>query len=151
VALWTQILSANAAPVAEVLHSVAADLTTAAHALSPSPGPSGSAAPPGSAAMSDMSPISDLLGRGRAGVARIPGKHGGQPRSFAVVQVVIADRPGELARVFQAAGDAGVNIEDVRIEHSPGLPTGVAEISVRPSQADALRSAVTAGGWTARR
>jgi prephenate dehydrogenase len=68
-----------------------------------------------------------------------------------VVQVVIADRPGELARLFSAAGEAGVNVEDVRIEHSPGHPTGVAEISVRPDQAAALLAAVTAGGWSARR
>ena len=128
-ALWTQILSANAAPVAGILAAVADDLTAAANA------PEG---------------MTDLLERGRAGVARIPGKRGDPARSFAVVQVVIADRPGELARVFGAAGDAGVNIEDVRIEHSPGHPTGVAEISVRPDRADALLEALTAGGWTAR-
>jgi prephenate dehydrogenase len=145
VALWTQILSANAVPVAGILQSVANDLTAAAGALA--------ALRPGAPKLdsSDISPMSDLLNRGRSGVARIPGKHGGQSRSFAVVQVVIEDRPGELARVFQAAGDAGVNVEDVRIEHSPGLPTGVVEIFVRPGQADDLLSAMTAGGWTARR
>ena len=47
--------------------------------------------------------MSDLLDRGRTGVARIPGKRGDAARSFAVVQVVIADRPGELARLFGAA------------------------------------------------
>jgi prephenate dehydrogenase len=129
-ALWTQILSANAAPVADILAAVAADLLSAARSLT------------------DMS---DVLDRGRAGAARIPGKRGGAARSFAVVQVVIADHPGELARLFGAAGDAGVNVEDVRIEHSPGHPTGVAEISVRPDEASALLEALTAGGWTARR
>jgi len=106
----------------------------------------------------DISDISDisryvtgLLDRGRAGAGRIPGKRGGAARAFAVVQVVIADRPGELARLFGAAGEAGVNIEDVRIEHSPGHPTGVAEISVRPDQAALLLETVTAGGWSARR
>jgi prephenate dehydrogenase len=44
-----------------------------------------------------------------------------------------------------------VNVEDVRIEHSPGLPAGVIEISVRPDQAQALLDAMTKGGWTARR
>ena len=46
--------------------------------------------------------------------------------------MVIPDRPGELARLFEAAGEAGINIEDVGIEHSPGLPAGVAELSVAP-------------------
>ena len=44
-----------------------------------------------------------------------------------------------------------MNIEDVRIEHSPGLPVGVAELSVRPDQAAALLDAMEAGGWPVRR
>jgi prephenate dehydrogenase len=132
-ALWTQILSANAGPVADVVAAVAEDLAAAARALA-----------------SDGD-VAGLLDRGRAGVARIPGKHGGQPRNFTVVQVVIADQPGELARLFNAAGAAGVNIEDVRIEHSPGLPVGVAELSVRPDQAAALLDAMETGGWPVRR
>jgi prephenate dehydrogenase len=132
-ALWRQILLANAGPVAEVVAAVAADLADAARAL----------------AMSED--VAGLLDRGRTGVARIPGKHGGQQRHFTVVQVVIADQPGELARLFNAAGAAGVNIEDVRIEHSPGLPVGVAELSVRPEQASTLLDAMQAGGWPVRR
>ena len=133
-ALWTQILSANAAPVADVLAAVAADLAEAARALA-----DGDDSDKGVAA---------LLERGRSGVARIPGKHGGAAREFAVVQVVIPDRPGELARLFHATGAAGVNIEDVRIEHSPGLPVGVAELSVRPAEAALLLQALEAGGWS---
>jgi prephenate dehydrogenase len=142
-ALWTQILSANAAPVAEVIAAVADDLAEAARALAGSVAPPGAVAPPGV--------ISGLLDRGRAGVAGIPGKHGERPRVFAAVQVVIADRPGELARLFNAAGAAGVNIEDVRIEHSPGRRAGVAELSVRPDQVGSLLEAMRAGGWPVRR
>jgi prephenate dehydrogenase len=65
--------------------------------------------------------------------------------------VVIADQPGELMRLFNAAGAAGVNIEDVRIEHSPGRPVGVAELSIRPDQVPALLDAMAAGGWPVRR
>jgi prephenate dehydrogenase len=136
-ALWTQILSANAAPVAEVLAAVAADLAEAARTLADGDDPDKS--------------VAALLDRGRSGVARIPGKHGGAAREFAVVQVVIPDQPGELARLFHATGAAGVNIEDVRIEHSPGLPLGVAELSVRPAEAARLLQALEAGGWPVRR
>ena len=141
-ALWTQILTANAGPVAAVVAAVANDLAGVARALA--------AADPAdlSAAQAD---VPALLDQGRAGTARIPGKHGGQPRNFTVVQVVLVDRPGELARLFNAAGAAGVNIEDVRIEHSPGLPVGVAELSVRPDQSAALLDAMEAGGWPVRR
>jgi prephenate dehydrogenase len=135
--LWTQILSANAAPVAEVLAAVAGDLAEAARMLAEGEDPEKS--------------VEALLDRGRAGVARIPGKHGGAPREFAVVQVVIPDQPGALARLFHATGAAGVNIEDVRIEHSPGLPVGVAELSIRPAEAATLMDALEAGGWPVRR
>ena len=143
-ALWTQILSANAGPVAEVVAAVAADLAAAAQDLA-------AAEALAAEALAASGDVTGLLDRGRAGVERIPGKHGGRPRPFTVVQVVIADQPGELARLFNAAGAAGVNIEDVRIEHSPGLPVGVAELSVRPDQAPALLDAMEAGGWPVRR
>ena len=134
--LWTQILIANAAPVAEVLAAVAADLAEAARMLADGEG---------------SKSVAGLLDRGQAGAARIPGKHGGAPGEFTVVQVVIPDQPGELARLFQATGAAGVNIEDVRIEHSPGLPVGVAELSVRPGQVATLLEALETGGWPVRR
>jgi prephenate dehydrogenase len=65
--------------------------------------------------------------------------------------VVIPDQPGELARLFLAAGEAGVNIEDIVIEHSPGLPVGVAELTVRPEAAETLTEALAANGWPVRR
>jgi prephenate dehydrogenase len=148
--LWTQILSANAGPVAEIVAAVADDLAAAARLLAglaavpPAQAPAG----PGAAAAGG---VTALLDQGQAGAARIPGKHGGQPRNFTVVQVVIADRPGELARLFNAAGAAAVNIEDIRLEHSPGLPVGVAELSVRPVQVATLLDAMEAGGWPVRR
>jgi prephenate dehydrogenase len=139
--LWTQILTANASPVAEILALVARDLAAAAAAL---------------AGISDgdddtLKQLTGLLERGGSGVARIPGKRGGPAPDYAVVQVVIPDQPGELARLFNAAGDAGVNIEDVGIEHSRGLPAGVAELSVRREAVERLTSALAAGGWPVRR
>jgi prephenate dehydrogenase len=139
--LWTQILTANAGPVAEILALVARDLAAAAAVL---------------AGISDgdddtLKQLTGLLERGGSGVARIPGKRGGPAPDYAVVQVVIPDRPGELARLFNAADEAGINIEDVGIEHSRGLPAGVAELSVRPEAVERLTSALAAGGWPVRR
>lgn len=133
--LWIGILSANAEPVADVLEGVATDLAVAASLLRD--GSEGAAAH-----------VADLLLRGNAGRARIPGKHGGDQKAYAVVPVMIPDRPGELAMIFQAAGIAGVNIEDVSIEHSPGRPLGVLEISVRPEAADKLAEELRARGWS---
>jgi prephenate dehydrogenase len=144
--LWTQILTGNAGPVAAVLAAVAADIAETAQILA-----SGAAGPDDPATPEASKELTGLLEQGRAGVARIPGKRGGPARAFTAVQVVISDRPGELARLFAAAAGAGVNVEDVGIEHSPGAPVGVAELSVRPESAGALISALTAGGWPVRR
>jgi len=103
------------------------------------------------AANPDLKVLAALLEQGGAGVARIPGKRGGPARAEAAVQVVIPDRPGELARLFQAAGAAGVNIEDIAIEHSPGLPVGVAELTVHPEAVGRLTEALAANGWPVRR
>jgi len=135
--MWVQILAANAGPVGAVLRDVAADLASAADALDSL----------AAGAEQGIKQVADLLERASAGVGRIPGKHGGPTTGFAPVQVVIPDRPGELARLFQAAGAAGVNIEDITIEHSPGLPVGVAELWVRPEAGPALAEALAAGGW----
>jgi prephenate dehydrogenase len=155
--LWTQILSANAAPVADVLAAVAADLAAVAEALADTvpysgtgPGP-GTSPGVGTEGGPDLKVLAALLEQGGAGVARIPGKRGAPARAEAAVQVVIPDRPGELARLFQAAGEAGVNIEDIGIEHSPGLPVGVAELTVHPEAVGRLTEALAANGWPVRR
>ena len=144
--LWLQILAANAGPASEVLRGVAGELTHAAGVLDRIAGRDDVTAQEVAA-----KELAELLARGNAGVARIPGKRGGPAPEFVVVQVIIPDQPGELARLFRAAGDAGINIEDVDIEHSPGLPVGVAELWVRPEAADQLSAVLAAGGWPVRR
>jgi prephenate dehydrogenase len=143
--VWTQILAANATPVARVLADLAADLTAVAEALAET------GAPPHPAEHPSVKLLAGLLEEGSAGVARIPGKRGTPLRDNAVVQVVIPDQPGELARLFQVAGESGVNIEDIGIEHSPGLPVGVAELTVRPDAVARLTQALAAAGWPVRR
>ncbi|WP_242614050.1 prephenate dehydrogenase [Actinomadura roseirufa] len=133
--LWIGILSANAASVADVLEAVATDLAVAASLLR-------------DGSEEAARHVADLLLRGNAGRSRIPGKHGGDASAYATVQVVIPDRPGELAMIFQAAGIAGVNIEDVTIEHSPGRPLGVLEISVVPGEAERLATELRGRGWS---
>ena len=144
--LWTQILAANAGPVAEVVSAVAADLAATAEALT-----AAAQATTGSDQAAAIKPLTGLLDEGCAGVAKIPGRRGQSARQDTVIQVVIRDQPGELARLFEAAGNAGVNIEDVGIEHSPGLPVGVAELTVRPGSAARLTQGLAAAGWPVRR
>lgn len=134
--LWAGILTANAGPVADVLDALVRDLQSHAAALRTAEAGAGTG------------DVAALLRRGWEGRALVPGKRGGPAPTYAVVPVVIRDRPGELARLFQAAGAAGVNVEDVVLEHSPGLPVGVAELSVRPEQGSLLAEQLRAAGWS---
>ena len=79
-------------------------------------------------------------------MARIPGKHG-QDRRYAQLVVMVDDRPGELARLLTELGEDGVNLEDLRLEHSPGAQIGLAEIAVLPETLDTVTSALAARGW----
>ncbi|MEU3602910.1 prephenate dehydrogenase [Streptomyces sp. NPDC006798] len=142
--MWVDILSANPGPVAEVLAGVAADLDETVRALR-------SLESADAAARADgVSGIEDVLRRGNAGRARVPGKHGAAPAAYEVVAVLISDSPGELARIFADAGRAGVNIEDVRIEHATGQQAGLVQLMVEPAAAAVLSAALRERGWSIR-
>lgn len=143
--LWTGILEANAGPVGAVLAQVRDDLDRVLGALD------SLAAPGGEDRASARDRVRTALLAGSQGRRRLPGKHGAPPTAYAVVPVVIADRYGQLARLFADAGAAQVSIEDVAIEHSPGHPVGLVELSVRPEAADTLTASLRELGWTVQR
>jgi prephenate dehydrogenase len=95
--------------------------------------------------------LGGLLSRGVEGAAAIPGKHGRPPLPTTSLFVVVPDEPGALARLFAAAGEVGVNIEDLRIDHDPGRPVGLMELLVAERDADALRAALETRGWAVHR
>jgi prephenate dehydrogenase len=140
--LWQEILGSNATAVADVLDALAADLTAAVRALRDA-----ARTAEADQRATALAPVVDALRRGNAGRARIPGKHGQPPAAYSVVPVVVSDQPGQLAQLFADAGAAGVNIEDVAIEHSPGQPVGYVELFVRPAVANDLAAALTSRGW----
>ena len=133
--LWVQILGANAGPVARVLRDYRDELDAVIAALD-DPAASGS-----------PRRIAEALAAGNQGVARIPGKHGRDDRYTALI-VKVDDTPGELARLLTEIGEEGVNLEDFRLEHSPGTQVGFAEIDVMPEAAHGLAAALEARGWT---
>jgi prephenate dehydrogenase len=52
-----------------------------------------------------------------------------------------------LARLLTEIGETGVNLEDLRLEHSPGAPVGLAEISVLPEVEQRLVTELETRGW----
>jgi prephenate dehydrogenase len=134
--LWSDILTSNADPVADALDALIARLGTVRDGLR-----EGAAGTP---------KVRRALEDGVAGYLRVPGKHGTAPVAWAVVSVSVADRPGELGRLFADAGSTGVNLEDVRIEHAQGRPTGLVELEVAPGSAEALAQGLRAAGWDVR-
>ncbi|KQX54957.1 MULTISPECIES: prephenate dehydrogenase [unclassified Streptomyces] len=142
--MWIDILSANPGPVADVLSGVAADLDETVRALRSLQSADEEKRRDG------VSGVEDVLRRGNAGRARVPGKHGAAPTVYETVAVLISDRPGELARIFADAGRAGVNVEDVRIEHATGQQAGLVQLMVEPSAAAALGAALQERGWSLR-
>ena len=150
--LWSAIVVGNAGPVADLLRRISDDLSaliTGIEAAACDPGGPEYTAP---GAASTIAPgavgaVTDVMTRGNAGRARIPGKHGGAPRRYAEVQVLVPDAAGELGRLFSDVGAAGVNIEDFSLEHSAGQSAGIALISVLPAAAQGLEEALDAKGW----
>ncbi len=143
VGLWTDIVTANAEPIAEVLDEVIGSLQEIRSALRPDSNRGGD--PEACAAE-----IRQVLVKGNDGVARLPGKHGRDATHFQTVAVMLVDQPGELARLFAASGTAGINTEDVRIEHILGRPSGLVELFVAPDQAPALRQVLIERGFDVR-
>ncbi|WP_136519900.1 MULTISPECIES: prephenate dehydrogenase [Cellulomonas] len=142
-ALWTSILAANASAVRAVLAGLRDDLDLLLGALDLAAQAEG----PESVELGALAAIARTIADGNAGVARVPGKHGGATKQYAEVTVLVPDRPGELARLMGDVGAAGVNIEDLRLEHAAGRPVGMTAISVLPARAEYLESELTARGW----
>ena len=133
--LWVQILAGNAPDILRILYGVREDLDRLITTMEDPTAPG---------ARLD---IAQLIAEGNAGHARIPGKHGAPPQAFAVVTVIVDDTPGQISAVLQDVGQAGVNVEDLRMDHSAGHEVGMLEISVLPGRKQELTDALGAQGW----
>lgn len=133
--LWVQILGANADEIVRVLAPLRDDLDRVIGALQDPDAPA------------SRRTIAETLASGNDGVSRIPGKHG-QDKRYAALVVKVDDTPGQLARLLTEIGEEGVNMEDLRLEHSPEAKVGFAEISVVPEAAHSLATALEQRGWT---
>jgi prephenate dehydrogenase len=127
--LWKEIISANSGAIAPLLKKFIAD---AEDLLSK---------------IDNEDFIAEVIEGGAHGRALIPGKHGGKQRSYTYLPIVIEDKPGQLAALFDECARAQVNIEDLAIEHSPGQFTGLITLALSESDAAKLSDHLRAHGW----
>ncbi len=130
-ALWYEIVTANAEQIRVLLRDVRDRLDELLAGVHETP-----------------QTLTSVLRRGVAGTRLVPGKHGAPAPDYTVVYVAVPDRPGELARLFADAGESGVNIEDLRIDHDPARPVGLVEVVVAQRSAATLVSSLTDRGWS---
>jgi prephenate dehydrogenase len=133
--LWAEIIAANPAGVAAALDAVLEPLVALRDGLA-------AGEPPADA-------VRALIERGREGRELLAGKHGRAAVRWATVTVQVPDEPGALAHLLVDAADAGVNVEDIRVDHSPGLPIGLVDLDVAPGRSEELAGALEARGWRA--
>ena len=133
--LWVQILGANAPEVVAVLKELQNDLNSVVSALEDVDKPGA------------LAKIDQAIVNGNRGVEALPGKHGSQNSQYRNFVVMIGDKPGELARLFNEIGEIGINVEDLKLEHSPGAQIGLVEVSVLPASGDRLVSELSNRGW----
>lgn len=129
--LWTEILSDNSQYISQQVTRVANHLLDFASALEEG----------------NRESVTAKLVKGNKGRDRLPGKHGSSQQSTSVLVVRLDDKPGELARLFTVAAQANVNLEDVRIDHSLGQPTGLVELTLAPNSVSILKPALELEGF----
>jgi prephenate dehydrogenase len=93
--------------------------------------------------------VIEFLAEGREGRNRIPGKHGLAKRDYTYLPIVIDDKPGGLARIFNECAEIDVNIEDLSMEHSPGQAVGLITLALTSDDANKLQRHLISKGWLA--
>ena len=127
--LWREIIGMNREKIRPLLITMSEDLTNFISEFD------------------DDNAIEEFIAEGRSGRERIPGKHGGRPRDYTYLPIVIEDKPGQLAALFQECAEVQVNIEDLSIEHSPGQFTGLITLALSRVEADRLAVHLESRGW----
>jgi prephenate dehydrogenase len=128
--LWREIISENAANILPVLKNFRKKLEEIETTLD------------------DSSSAQVIIESGNAGRKLIPGKHGSSARTYIYLHIVIDDKAGQLAAIFNDCAKADVNIEDVSIEHTPGQNTGLVTLSILDlGKAKLLEEFLRTAGW----
>jgi len=129
--VWTELLLENADKLAPKIETLSLELNRLIVALK----------------KGDSEAISKFITDGSKGRSKIPGKHGAKNRPYSYLPIVIEDKPGQLAKIFNDCAAANINIEDLLIEHSPGQETGLITLAIMQDRASDLIDHLRSCGW----
>ena len=69
------------------------------------------------------------------------------PREYTYLPIVIDDKPGQLAAIFNECAVMNVNVEDLNIEHSPGQLSALITLFLSEGDAEKLAAHLSLIGW----
>ena len=123
--LWVEILQLNKDAVLKLLQDYQKDLSI----------------------LIDSFDVKSILEKGRTGRNLLPGKHRSATREYTYLPVVLEDKPNQLALLFNECAKANVNVEDIKIEHSPEQETGLVLLALSQRNAEILQKHLSSDGW----
>ncbi len=129
--LWSELLHANSRAVLEYLEILSKHLDDLSTSLQ----------------NDDLRKTKEILELGRENHARIPGKHGGKKRDYWYLPIIIADKPGQLAKIFDACALVSANVEDLTIEHTPGQESGLVTLALSKADSVKVYEQLINDGW----
>jgi prephenate dehydrogenase len=129
--LWATLLHSNRVAVGEFLQEFARNLEDLSTSLQ----------------NDDLRKTQEILEIGRENHARIPGKHGGKKRDYWYLPIIIDDKPGQLARIFDACALVEANVEDLSIEHTPGQESGLVTLALSQKDSKKVFAQLEIDGW----
>jgi prephenate dehydrogenase len=130
-ALWSQILISNGKSIGPIIEEMISQLITLKRNI----------------ADSNLKQLTNFISAGNEGKKKIPGKHGAKSRDYSILPIVIDDKPGQLAKIFNECANVAVNVEDLSIEHSPGQETGLITLYLSSSDCDKLAKHLSRSGF----
>ncbi len=123
-AWWPEVLAANSPSVGEALDGLIEHLEALRNDIS----------------RGDLGSVTDSLDRARLQRAEMAPPVSG-------VEVILADRPGEIGRVGHALQTSRVDVRDLQLRHAVHGGGGILTISVRPGEVETLKAALTREGF----
>ncbi|MEX1126025.1 MAG: prephenate dehydrogenase/arogenate dehydrogenase family protein [Acidimicrobiia bacterium] len=123
-AWWPEVLTANSSSVGDALDGLIGHLQTLRRDID----------------SGDLDSVAGSLDRARLRRAEMAPPVAG-------IEVILADRPGEIGRVGHALQTSRVDVRDLQLRHAVHGGGGILTISVRPGEVETLKAALTREGF----